>query len=427
MTWTTPDELKAHLRRLWDRGELLRTLIDGGGGTAFPLRLTLKTPGSTELVDRFETVRAWIAGLSAMPHLRIEWREVQHRVLGRQRLPQAVWIDRLDDALALLGRRREAHRFTVLLEQTREQQPDLLPWLVRRPQQALDQADDWYHLLAVVDWVRRHPRPGMYLRQVDLPGVHSKFIEAHRGVLGELLDLVLPPSAVASMHTGVAQFAARYGFLDKPLRLRLRVLDARLALLPGATQPDVTLDADSFARLDLAVRHVFITENEVNFLAFPPVADAIVLFGAGYGWEALARAAWLTDPGIRLHYWGDIDTHGFAILDQLRRTLPPTTQVHSLLMDHATLMAHQTLWTQESEPARHDLNTLTEPERVLFDALRDGRLGAGVRLEQERVGYAWLMNALRITVSAPADSSASPPARCAPPPAPPAAPAAGAP
>ena len=47
-----------------------------------------------------------------------------------------------------------------------------------------------------------------------MPGVDSKFIEAHRGVLGEWLDLVLPPEAVDASAGGVAQFARRYGFLD---------------------------------------------------------------------------------------------------------------------------------------------------------------------------------------------------------------------
>ena len=35
-------------------------------------------------------------------------------------------------------------------------------------------------LLDVVTWLRAHPRPGIYLRQVDLPGIHSKFIERHK-------------------------------------------------------------------------------------------------------------------------------------------------------------------------------------------------------------------------------------------------------
>ena len=54
MSWTTSVDLKAQLRRLWDRGELLRRLIDGD--VCVPLRLTLKGPGSTELVERFEAL-----------------------------------------------------------------------------------------------------------------------------------------------------------------------------------------------------------------------------------------------------------------------------------------------------------------------------------------------------------------------------------
>jgi hypothetical protein len=104
--------------------------------------------------------------------------------------------------------------------------------------------EEWRRLLDIVAWLQRHPRPGVYLRQVDIPGVHSKFIEAQRGVLGELLELALPPAAIDSAAAGVSQFARRYGFRDKPQRIRFRLLDRRHALLrtssigalPGSTR-----------------------------------------------------------------------------------------------------------------------------------------------------------------------------------------------
>ncbi len=387
MSWTTASDLKAQLRRWWDRGELLRPLV--ALETPFPLRLTLKGPSSTELTEQFAAVRAWIADLVAAPHLRIEWREVQHRVQGGQRLPQSIWIDTLDDALALLGKSRDAERFARLVALTRSTVPALLPWLAKRPLQAIELAGPWSQLMAIVRWLVDHPRPGIYLRQVDISGVHSKFIETHRAVLSELLDLALPPEVITAERTGVGQFAARYGFLDKPARIRFRVLDDRIRLLPGPTRPDITLDADSFAGLDLPLQRVFITENETNFLAFPPVAAAIVIFGAGYGWEALARAAWLTRGAI--HYWGDIDTHGFAILDQLRSRLEP---VASFLMDRDTLMAHEAYWGEETDPVLHDLTRLTVEERALFEDLRDNRIRKKLRLEQERVGFDWVTQAL---------------------------------
>jgi hypothetical protein len=396
MSWTTATDLKAQVRRLWERGELLRPLVTGENG--FPIRLRLKGPGSSELAERFEAVRAWMTDLVAIPHIRLEWREVNHRVLGAQRLPQSVWVDRLDDALGLIGKRAEAARFKDTLALTQSSQPALCPWLGKRPLQAIELAADWERLLAVVDWMIRHPRPGIYLRQMDLPGLHTKFIEAHRSVLAELLDLVLPPDAIAVDQVGIGRFASRYGFLDKPIRIRFRVLDDRLDLLPGPRRPDVTLDADSFARLEIPTQHVFITENETNFLAFPPTPDGLVVFGAGYGWEALARAVWLSR--CSLHYWGDIDTHGFAILDQLRSRFD---LVESFLMDRDTLLAHRAFWGEERDQVVHDLPRLTETERALFDDLRDNRIRNGLRLEQERIGFGWVEAALGRILSKPPD------------------------
>ncbi|OIQ89886.1 hypothetical protein GALL_281940 [mine drainage metagenome] len=384
MSWTTASDLRAQVQRLWDRGDLLRAAVSNA--ISWPLRLSLKAPSAADLSDRFEAVRDWVRAVADTPQVRMEWREWNHRVQGTQRLPAAVWIDTLPGALAFIGKARQAQRFEALWQHSAAAQPALLAWISRRPLQVLDLADRWERLLAVVAWLQAHPRPDVYLRQVDVPGVDSKFIEAHRGVLTELLDMALPPGAIEPSANGVGQFARRFGFLDKPVRIRFRLLDPAMPSLPGCEGlPDVTLDAASFADLALPVERVFITENETNFLAFPQAPRAIVIFGAGYGWDALARAAWL--HRCRLHYWGDIDTHGFAILDQLRGYFPHAT---SLLMDRETLLAHRSHWGEESEPACHDLSRLTTEEEAVYDDLRFDRLQPKLRLEQERVGFGWL-------------------------------------
>jgi hypothetical protein len=387
MNWTTAADLRAQVQKLWSRGELLASLV--GGESLFPLRLQLKAPSSREMAERFDAVRAWSAELRAMPRCRIELREFRHRVLGANALPHEAWVDNAGDALALIGRARDAARFSALVEQARERQPLLLDWLARRPLRALDLADDWERLLDIVGWLQTHQRPGVYLRQVDLPGVHSKFIEARRGVLCELLDRALPPAAIDPGACGSAQFAARYGFRDKPLRLRLRALDARHALLPGQPMADLTLDAQSFARLECSVARVFISENEINFLSFPQVKDSLIIFGAGYGFETLRQAKWLSR--CKIHYWGDIDTHGFAILDQLRSQFE---QVESLLMDRRTLLAFEPLWGQDETPTRRDLPRLSADERALYDDLRDNRIAPNLRLEQERIGFGCVVDAV---------------------------------
>ena len=393
MSWTTPSDLRAQVQKLWDKGELLRHCVHGDAMP--PRRLRLLGPSSTELAERFDEVRAWMVDLrqgssaNSAPPYRVVLREFRHRVLGANAVPDEVWLDTLDDALALIGKQKDFRRFASLVQLTREQQPALLPWLEKRPLNALALSNAWPRLLALVTWLQTHPRPGIYLRQVDLGGVDSKFIEANRGVLSELWDLALPLDAIDPSVSGANQFCRRYGFKDKPLRIRFRLLDPLIALLPGACEQDISVTQSAFERLDVSVSRVFITENEVNFLAFPPVPHSMVIFGAGYGFEVLAGARWLHQRSI--YYWGDIDTHGFAILDQLRAQLP---HVQSLLMDRATLLAHTSQWGDEPQPLLRDLPRLTVEERALFDELRDNRLRVGVRLEQERIGFCWLQQAL---------------------------------
>ena len=110
--------------------------------------------------------------------------------------------------------------------------------------------------------------------------------------------------------------------------------------------------------------------------------------------ERLTRSGWLSAKTI--HYWGDIDTHGFAMLDQIRRYFP---QTRSLLMDLRTLMDHQTLWGTEQAPLNRDLIYLNPAEAALYDGLRQNRWAPALRLEQERVSYTCLKVALKGVMS----------------------------
>jgi hypothetical protein len=390
MSWTTPDEIKAQVQRLWDQGRLLAASITGD--PLFPLQLRLRRPGARDLSDRFDAVRAWIKRLDedARPNrgfgYEIDWGEVNHRQLGRNRVPVGLVMPARSDALRLIGKVEAAERFEELVRATCDVFPALRQWVARKPLTMLDHASDWDRILDVLAWFHSHPRSGLYLRQVDVAGVDTKFIEARKGLLAELLDLVLPQDAVDPDAVGLKGFEARYGLVTKPRLIRFRILDGRHAISGLA---DLTVPIAQFASLALDVRLVFVTENEVNGLAFPPIQDSIVVFGLGYALELLASVGWLVNR--EMHYWGDIDTHGFAMLDGLRSNLP---HVRSLLMDRETLMAHQSLWSVEDVPHVGHLPRLVPSEQALYGDLRLDRLGRRVRLEQERVSFGALERAL---------------------------------
>jgi len=389
MSWTTTADLRLQLQKMWDRGILLNDLVTGE--SSFPIRLNLRTPTTKQIGERFDDVRRWITELRSLSHIRLEMREIRHPTLGRNQLPSQVWVDSAADAFAFIRKTKEAERLTEIVSFTKETESSLIPFLSKRPLHALELANDWTKLLAVVGWVKKNPRPDIYLRQVDIEGVHSKFIEVHRGVLAELLDLALPEEAIHMEAKGVSKFSARYGFREKPLSVRFRFLDSRHSIFPGEGNQDITVDSQTFSQLDAGVRHVYITENEVNFLCFPDMEDAMVIFGSGYGFDALASAKWLNR--CRIQYWGDIDTHGFAILDQLRSVFAHT---ESLLMDRATLLEFKALWGEESRPQQRDLNRLNEQERLLYDDLRYNRIAERLRLEQERIGFEYVKRTLKM-------------------------------
>jgi len=401
MAWTGPDELVAQVQRLWDQGRLLACAVpvteaERAAGDAllqFPLPLKLRRPSPRELGERFEGVRTWIEALETGSRSKqgsgyeIVWDETRNRQLGRNKAPAGIRVPTRADALALLGKTAEAAKFDALVQATLARLPALRNWLARKPLAVLDHADDWERLLDCLAWFRSHPRSGLYARQIDVAGIHTKFIEARKGLLAELLDVVLPAEAIEPSAAGARGFEDRYGLRAKPSLVRFRILDARHAIA-GLT--DLTVPADQFAGLSLNFARVFVVENEITGLAFPPMPDSMIVLGLGHAVSLIAAARWLADRDV--HYWGDLDTHGFAMLDRLRASLP---RAHSLLMDRATLMAHRTLWTTEEAPHVATLDRLTPEEAALYADLRYDRLGRSVRLEQERIPLTWLRPVLR--------------------------------
>jgi hypothetical protein len=395
--WTRPQEIRDRLLKLWNRGQFLSAQLTGE--PLFPLRMPLKYPTPRELADRYGDVKAWIDELVGQAGSRrgktydLEWREINHRQLGRNQLPVAAIFEQPSDALVFIGKQKSAMAFEALCRRIVREVPDLEPWLVRKPLIALRHEKSWTGLLAVLEWLRGHPRPGIYIRQLEITGIDTKFIERYKKLLAELLDIVLPAAAIDPRATGAAGFEQRYGFLAKPAQIRFRLLDPDLFI---AGLSDLQIPADDFARFDPpGVERIFITENDINGLAFPQVKNAMVVFGLGYGLERLAASAWL--DGKCLYYWGDIDTHGFAMLDQIRHYFPHT---RSLLMDLHTLMDHRLLWGSERAPLNRDLPFLNPAEAAVYEGLRQNQWAQALRLEQERVSYTALKTTLKGSIAA---------------------------
>ena len=382
--WTSPDQVVTALRRKWTAGHLLAAAAQG---LPFePIGLPLKGPSAADTIRHYDQARAWADSWAARehPNLRIQTKTIGGRNnTPSNTIPDRVLIDTREALWALLGVDAQVDLFHTLHTRTAQQEPDLARWMALHPMKVLQAHGRWQQLVDTVRWIRTHDTGPIYLRQVDVAGVDTKFIETNKGILGELLDHTLPTDRIHASAPR-ADFATRYGFLTKPPYVRLRYLGNQ----PGPFS-EITVRANELTALPLGIRTVFVLENEITYLSLPDVPGAIAILGAGYAAALLRYLPWLAD--IDLRYWGDIDTHGFAILSQVRRHFPHT---RSFLMDRETLLDHRAHWgeekTQTAEPPAH----LTPDEVELEQALRLSAYRLNLRLEQERLPIQAVMQAL---------------------------------
>ncbi|MDQ6947023.1 MAG: DUF2220 family protein [Actinomycetota bacterium] len=390
--WSDVGDVVATLRKRWNTG---RYASSYAAGTPWaPIGVPVRAPTAADLLDRFDESRRWAEKFHRDSHtpggserFRIEHRTVRGRSIGANTLPARIWIDSFEQLCALVGTTSHVRALDAIVDQTRSEMPALVGWVIDHPLRSVEHRELWGQALAAVAWIVDNDTEALYLRQIDAVEVDTKFVERHQKLLDELLSWVLPAERIDPRFT-YADFSRRYRFRPKPEYIRFRLLSRQPGFPAGISE--LRLRSAELAAVELQAETVFIVENEITYLAFPEMSDAIVVFGSGYGLEGIRDLPWLEEK--KIVYWGDIDTHGLSILSKLRSRFP---NVASMLMDHDTLLAHPRQWVTERAPTNRPLANLTEIEGALYRDLIEDRYGHAVRLEQERVRLSLLSEALK--------------------------------
>lgn len=166
---------------------------------------------------------------------------------------------------------------------------------------------------------------GKPLRALSLQGNDSKFFERHETLLKALLDVRFEGEATRQ---GLTDFLGA----SRDTEHWVLVLTLDPQLLPF---PRMRLSTHTLRHTPLPATHVLLVENEQCAHQLPSyLPGTIAVLGSGLDLHWL-QAPWLS--ACHVGYWGDMDSWGLQMLAMARQHQP---QLHPLLMDLATFMAH---------------------------------------------------------------------------------------
>ncbi len=383
----SPSEIRDKLVQKWEKGIFLKDYKK-----LFPYSFPLSTITSKQITDSYEQVKKWIHSLQSDQRLSpfIQWEETNHRYFGRNNIPKRLVFENPRALALFLHRLDQWEQFDAslaILAQTNEQ---LLLWGEHHPLEVLRISSDLERLITLYRWMCDHPRPDVYLRQIDLPDIDTKFTEKHLKTLASWLAATLPEPYIEQNGT---RFEQVFGYKAKPELIRFRFLDPSLRWF---NCDDISIPSDQFCKLyqdknPMPIERVFVVENDISALSFPQVANSMVVFGRGYHFSQFKDCRWFSD--VELYYWGDLDTHGFSILNEFRSIFG---HARSILMDEATLLEHKISWGFEPKPTKINLPHLKQEESLLYDTLRYNRIQSNLRLEQEFIRYGRVKEAIAL-------------------------------
>lgn len=358
----TPADLRARAKKLYDR--------DGRAWAAFgiadlTLEVPLHPPTEREALASLDHVRAWVESWRAVDDdadVELTWTVRSWSRVGSQEVPLRAVVRGPEAVARVAGEALAWRLLTERLSRLRRLIGSDHAAVLRSHARTIGDLEprDFTRLVDVLVWLGANPASGRLVRELPIRGIDTKWIEARRGLV----------EALHRAGTGATDLGLRE---PAPL-VRIRVLDPSLAFR-GLT--DVSAPIADLAGRSIRPDRVFVFENLATVLAMPDVPGAVAVHGGGHRVDLVARLPWAQT----VTYWGDLDSHGFAILNRLRAR---GVQATSALMDSETLLDHRDLWGHDPDPNTGVLGLLADEETAALQLLS---AQGNTRLEQERIPW----------------------------------------
>lgn len=339
--------------------------------------------------------------------------EVKTKSNGTQSAIKSIRFSSEEDFLSAVKKRAETKNFENALEVLKSglrfenqasRSEKLFDWATHHFSDLTSshEKDFWHNICLCVNFLVQNPETQKYIRELPLQ-VHTKFIENNKSLIHSLTEICHPEkqnchSEFISESVETTQsklsFEKLHGLKEKPVLVRFRALSDDAPLFFGSLSvSEILLPLEDFALLPKSgalssIKKIFVVENEMVYLTFPKVKNALCVWGHGFTAVELKNAAWLSD--FELYYFGDLDEHGFLILSDFRKYFPRAV---SFCMNFETLNQFGEFRVEGKTLAGNSIpENLTEDETQVFLELRKDKIKN--RLEQERISNEWILQKL---------------------------------
>lgn len=366
------------------------------GEGQWPQRISLGRPTTDALAGTMQPLKDWIADWRAWTGAGTVGWTPRRTVVGPVSCPASVTFDNPHAIASLAPEAMRTWTIAVSFLQKLEAHwpgttPLAKPILSRIVE--LDAADR-SRLIHVSRWLQTNPRSGLFVRQLPIEGIDTKWIEQHQALVATMLQIAVPrpeqhtDDAATVVPAVPEDLYERLGLQRPPRLINIVLCDPALRAAYGGART-LALTANDLAAMTPAPGTVLVIENKETGYAIPDRAGLLVIHGLGFNLKSLAGISWMHTA--RVLYWGDIDAAGFEWLSSLRGYGIRAT---SLLMTENTVADFKHLATTGALPVRRELPHLTTDERELHFNLVAGRWGHQFLLEQERLPWTACIDAL---------------------------------
>jgi hypothetical protein len=400
--WKSPTDFEQWLARRFDRWVSSALRAPGLAPEIF----SISSPGLTAafVSENFRAVHAWCRmwqeAAEGTLDVALTYDDWTTRNFGRVRIPRTAHLASVDCVARVLKRSKNLgvarQRYQALVALDCRLSPMAEHWsaIVAMPE------SDFDVLFRFAALVMQSPVTLMRLREVACAGMHTKFLEQHRSLVGTIMVALGVPG-----NPDAKSWAGKLGFIeDETAMFELRDLGGNLLPYPHFALPASSLIASPLpVQSSAQFRGAVVVENSATFRALPTLPGVIAIFGRGDAVRALAAARWFAAQPLL--YAGDLDHAGFQMVAALRRG--GLSHLQTAFMDAETATRLRSYWVADtSRPgSANSYIGLTDKERDAQRLMAEGPW----RLEQERIAFDVWIEHLRAWAAACANMQGSVP------------------